>query len=290
MTVLDNTTTTEDIDYALDVEMLQNFNQDMDQLQEFLGIVSPEVMAAGTALYQYTIDGALDETERAEGDEVPLSKYTLTKGDAIELAPKAYRKLTTAEAVLKSGYERAVVRTDTKMLNDVRGSILADLFGYLANGTGEASGTSFQDALAQTDAVLADAMEENNDAPGTIVHFVNRFDIADYLGKATVSTQTAFGMTYIQSFLGIDNIFVTSKVDEGTIYATPAENLHLYGIDFGALSQAGLSYTTYDGSLIGVNHEPAYDRVSAQTHVLSGATIIAEILDYIVKGTVAEEA
>ena len=102
MTVLTNTTTTDDIEYALDVEMITNFNQDVDKLSEFRGIVSPEVLAAGTALYQYTVSGELDATARAEGDEVALSKYTLVKGDAVELELKAYRKLTSAEAILRS--------------------------------------------------------------------------------------------------------------------------------------------------------------------------------------------
>ena len=158
MTVLTNTTTTDDIEYALDVEMITNFNQDVDKLAELLGIVSPEVLHAGTALYQYTVSGSLDTTERAEGDEVALSKYTLAKGDAIELAPTAYRKLTTAEAVLRSGYEPAVLRTDKKMLQDVRAAIMTDFFGYLANGTGEATGTTFQMALAQAEKCLVEAM------------------------------------------------------------------------------------------------------------------------------------
>ena len=288
MAVLTNTTTTEDIDYALDVEMITNFNQDVDKLAELLGIVSPEVLHAGTALYQYTVSGSLDTTERAEGDEVALSKYTLTKGDAIELSPTAYRKLTTAEAVLRSGYEPAVLRTDKKMLQDVRAAIMDGFFGYLANGTGSATGTTLQMALAQADAVLSATMEANSDSSERVIHFVNTYDVADYLGSATVSTQTAFGMTYIENFLGITDIFVTSKVDQGTLYAVPTENLHLYGADFSELSSAGLGYTTYDGSLIGVNHEADYSRVSCITNVLSGALLLAEITDYIVISTIAE--
>lgn len=290
MAVLDNTITTDDVNYSLDVELIQNFNQDVDVLENILGIVSPEVVAAGTALYQLTVDGELDATEHEEGDEVALSKYTVTKGDAITVAPKPYRKLTSAETILQSGYEAAVLKTDQKMLAHVRSDIMSDFYTYLANGTGEASGTSLQAALAQADAELYDTLENNADATSRAIHFVNRFDIADYLGQATITTQDAFGMSYIQNFLGLSDVIVSSKVPSGTIYVTPAENLHLYGIDFGSLSQAGLDYTVYDGSLIGVQHTGAYDRFSGETHVVSGAKLFAEVLDYIVVGTIATEA
>ena len=58
----------------------------------------------------------------------------------------------------------------------------------------------------------------------------------------------------------------------------------------GALGQAGLSYNVQAGSLIGVAHEAAYDRVSAETHVVTGATLFPEVVDYIVKGTVEAAA
>lgn len=290
MAVLDNTITTDDVNYSLDIELIQNFNSDVDVLENILGIVSPEVVAAGTALYPLTIDGALDTTEREEGDEVPLSHYTVTKGDPVTVAPKAYRKLTTAEAILQSGYEAAVLKTDQKMLSNVRADIMADFFDQLAEGTGTASGTKLQDTLANVDATLYDALEENADATSRIIHFVNRFDIAEYLGEATIVTQNAFGMSYIEGFLGLTDIIVSSKVPQGTVYAVPAENLHLYGIDFGALSQAGLDYTVYDGSLIGVQHTGAYDRFSGETHMASGAKLFAEYLSYIVVGTIATEA
>lgn len=290
MAVTPNTTVAEDIEYALDVEMAKNFNQEYDQLADVLGIVSPEVIAAGTAMYQYVVTGALNDAVVPEGDEVPLSKYTVDKTPIGEIEIKPYRKLTTAQAVLKSGYVNAIVRTDAKMVKDIRADIIAKFFAFLANGTGTATGETLQAVLAQADAKLDDAMEANGDKADRIVHFVNRFDIADYLAKAEVTLQNVFGMSYLKSFLGVNEIFVTSKVPKGTVYVTPAENIHMYGIDFGALSQAGLSYTSYEGSLIGVNHQAQYNRVSAETNVVTGSTLLAEITNYIVKATIAPGA
>lgn len=290
MAVITNTTVAEDIEHALDVEMAKNFNQEYDQLADVLGIVSPEVIAAGTAMYQYVVTGALNDAVVPEGDEVPLSKYTVDKTPIGEIEIKPYRKLTTAQAVLKSGYVNSIVRTDAKMVKDIRADIIAKFFAFLANGTGTATGETLQAVLAQADAKLDDAMEANGDKADRIVHFVNRFDIADYLAKAEVTLQNVFGMSYLKSFLGVNEIFVTSKVPKGTVYVTPAENIHMYGIDFGALSQAGLSYTSYEGSLIGVNHQAQYNRVSAETNVVTGSTLLAEITNYIVKATIAPGA
>ncbi|MCI9129347.1 MAG: hypothetical protein HFJ65_03385 [Eggerthellaceae bacterium] len=281
-----NTITTTDVDRALDIEMLTRFNHDTTRLLELLGIFGTETVAAGTALYQYKVTGELNTDERAEGEIVPLSNFKAKKGDPITVNVDFYRKSTTAEAILKSGYENACVKTDDKMLTKVRGKIMSDFFTYLANGTSTATGKNLQAALAKADATLADKLESNDDAAETLIHFVNRFDIADYLAEANVSTQTAYGMTYIQSFLGVDNIFVTSKVPQGTVYVTPSENIHIYGVDFGALDSAGLTYSTLDGSLIGTAHTAEHDCASAMTHVAVGAKMLAEVLDYIVKATI----
>ena len=97
-------------------------------------------------------------------------------------------------------------------------------------------------------------------------------------------------MTYIQNFLGVQNIFVTNKVTSGTAYATSAANIHAYGIDFAELSQGGLVYQTESNGLIGVAHKGAYDHASAETNVMTGLQLIAENLDYIGKFTFTPDA
>lgn len=286
MAVLDNTVLAANIAAAQDIEMLQNFNGDADRLAEILGIFSPEVVAAGTTMYQYSVTGTLSATSVAEGDEVPLSEYEVEKTPVATITVKPYRKLTTAQAILKGGYENAIAKTDRKMLSQVRAGIISDFFTFLGKGTGTATGAGLQAAFAQADAKLRDTMETNGDAADALVHFVNPFDIADYLAGADVTVQTVFGMQYLQSFMGVENIFITNKVTKGTMYVTPIENIHIYAVDFAALGTAGLEYAVQDGSLIGVHHTPAYNRTSAETYVLTGALMIAEIKDYIVKATI----
>ena len=288
MTALANTITAADIAKSQDIEMLTNFNDELNRLTEILGLFDPEIVAAGTAMFQYTVTGSLNTTPVTEGDEVPLSKYTVTPTQLDPITIKPYRKLTTAQAILKGGYENAIAKTDKKMIGQVRSGILTDFFTFLGNGTGTATGAGLQATLAQVTAKIQDETEKNDDFSGSIVYFVNPYDIADYLASAQVTTQTVFGMTYIQSFLGVENIMVTNKVTAKTVYATPVENIHIYGIDFSTLGDAGLAYTTQDGSLIGVHHEGAYNRTSSETYVLSGALFLPEYKNYIVKGTITD--
>lgn len=234
-------------------------------------------------------------TGYVEGDEVSLSKYALEKHPIGEFQVIPYRRLTTAQAIMKGGFENAVLRQDRRMVQDIRGGILERFFTTLGDSATFVSDASYADqplqaALEYTDATLLGAMEDNKDSTDRIVHFVNRFDIAEYLANATITTQTAFGMTYLESFLGVTDIFVTNRVGKGTIIATPAENIHLYGLDYGELATAGLSYTVSDSGLIGVHHEAAYDRASCETHAMVGCSLVPEISTYIVGNTVVRSA
>ncbi|MGR1083945.1 hypothetical protein ACUYFE_07955 [Olegusella massiliensis] len=289
------------INYGLTREFIANFNQDVNQLMELLGIVTPETVGAGYGLVQHKVTGELNNAKDAngssgtayvEGDLVSLSKYTMTEVPVGKVKLRPYRKVTSAQAIVEHGHIPAVVRTDNKMLGDVRDDIIKQFFTFLGNGTGTATGKTLQAAFAYAEAKLQDTLEANHDngMTGRIVHFVNRTDVADYLANAQVSTQTAFGMTYLQDFLGIQNVFVTNKVPAKTIYATPSENLHMYAPEFAELSSAGLTYEVSDGGLLGVYHQPLHDHVSVETDILTGATLFAEVTDYIVKGTIAPGA
>lgn len=225
-----------------------------------------------------------------EGTEVALSKYTVTKTPIGDLSPIPYRKMTTAKAILQDGYDAAVLKTDQKMVSQIRAQLIAQFFSFLDNGTGApAAGltvNTLQKALVYADTALENAMETNGDQEdGAFVHFISRNGAADYLAGADITTQTLFGLTYLENFLGVERVFLTNKIPDNTVYVTPASNIHAYGIDFGELADGGLVYQVESNGLIGVAHKGAYDYASAETNVMTGLHLIPEVLDYIVKAT-----
>lgn len=287
------------INASLDQEFVANFRQQYDRLAEILGLFGVTTKTAGTTLKQFTVSGELNNaagadsssgTAYVEGDLVALSKYTLTPKPVGEMKLVPYRKQTTGQAIVENGYENAVLREDAKMLNNVRGQVIGDFFKFLANGTGSATGKTLQAVLAASEATLGDALENNGDASSRVIHFLNRMDVYSMLGEKDITTQTVFGMNYFQSFLGITDVFVSSKVPSNTVYTMPVENVHPFGLDFGSLADAGIDYTTDGSGIIGVSHTPAIDHVSVDTNVACGLTLVPEITDYIVKGTVAASA
>lgn len=309
MTVPNNITTTNDIDAALSQELVLNFQQDYDKLAEILGIFNVETMAAGTALFALLVHGELNNNAPSEqhpeygssgsgyveGDLVALSKYTAQKEfvDVVKIRP--YRKMTSADAILANGYERAVLRTDKQMLSQVRRAIISDFIDWYSDNstayapTGGIAG--LQEAIASTGAYLMAEMENNGDATDApLVYFVNRMDVAAYLANANITTQTAFGMTYMQDFLGAQNVLATTLVSSGNIYVTSSDNIHAYGVDFGELSRGGLNYVTDASGLIGVAHRGAYDHVSAETNIASGLSLFPEVADYNIKATFTPDA
>lgn len=298
-----NTTDSTAINAALDQEFIANFQGEYDRLAEILGIFKPEVMHAGQTLEMIKITGTLNDAKNqdssassgaayVEGDEVALSKYNVAKEPVGTVDVMPYRKRTTAQAILKSGYVPAVLGTDKKMLSHTRIATMNRFFEFLKTGTGtvddKAVVTGVQSSLAYGEATLQDTLEDAGEATSDFAHFVNRQDTAAYLANASITTQTLYGMTYVEDFLGVKNVFITNQVEAGTTFTTPMENIHIFGLDFSSLDSAGLSYATQSDGLIGVAHTPAYDHVSVETHVLNGMLLFPENKDFIVKATLTK--
>lgn len=297
MAVHYNTAKQTDVVKALNAELIENFTGMYDRLAELIGLFGVETIAAGTAIVQKSITGSLLNTTTAEGssgtayiegDFVARSKYGVAENVIGKASIVPYAKQTTGDAILKAGFENAILRTDRKAVQHVRDDLMTAFFTFMANGTSTASGNGLQAALAYTSAKLGDVLEAAHESGGDPVYFVNRQDAAAYLASANITTQEAFGMDYLETFLGVRNVLLTNKVSSGTVYATPVENIHVFGIDFGALDTAGLSYDTDDNGLIGVAHEGEYDYVSAVTHIARGALFVPENTDFIVKATISE--
>jgi hypothetical protein len=274
-----------DLAKAREIEFTYNFSEGVRKLMEALGVTRKIAKQAGTVLKAYKAVGTLESGEVPEGDVIPLSKYSTEPVTFGELTLKKWRKATSAEAIVERGYDQAVEMTTDRMLRDVQKAIRADLFSFLATGTGEASGVDLQSALAQAWGQLQVKYEDD---AIQAVYFVNPLDIADYLGAAQITTQTAFGMTYVEDFLGLGTVIMNASVPTGKIYATAKENIVLYYIPVnGADLGEAFDFTTDETGYIGIHETPDYTNMTASDTVVNGMVFFAERIDGVVVGTIS---
>ena len=274
-----------DLVKAREIEFVTLFGESINKLVEALGVTRKIPKQAGYTLKAYKATGTLQAGTVAEGDLIPLSKYQTEAVSYAEIVLKKWRKATSAEAIIEKGYDQAVQMTTDRMLKDVQKGIRTDFFTFLATGTGTATGATFQAALAQAWGQLQVLFEDDSIEA---IYFMNPLDVADYLATAQITTQTAFGMTYVENFLGLGTVIFDSKVPEGTIYATAKDNIVLYYVPVnGADLGNAFSFTADQTGLIGIHEEADYKHMTAEDTVMSGVVLFAERLDGIVKSTIA---
>jgi hypothetical protein len=264
------------------------FTGSLRKFIEALGVTRKIAVQEGATLKQLKVTGTLESGNVAEGELIPLSKYETDEVPVGEVKLNKWRKGTSAEAILKGGYDQAVGATTDKMLKDIQKGIRKSLFDFMATGTGEASGATLQPALANAWGKLAVLFED--DAVET-VYFLNPLDVADYLGTATIDMQTVFGMNYVENFLGLGTVFFNSSVPKGKFYATAKENIVTYFIDIanGEIGDA-FGLTADETGYIGINEYPDKDTARVIDLVMSGVTFFPERVDGIVVGTIGAGA
>ena len=277
-----------DLVRAREVEFVNIFSENIKKLVEALGVTRKIPKQAGYTLKSYKATGTLVDGKVAEGETIPLSKYQTVAVPYEEITLKKWRKATSAEAIISGGYDQAVQMTTDRMLLDVQKGIRSDFFTFLGTGTGTAPGEGFQVALAQAWGQLQVKFEDDSIEA---VYFMNPLDVADYLAKAPITLQTAFGMTYVENFLNLGTVIFDSKVPQKTIYATAKDNIVLYYIPVnGADLGEAFDFTSDQTGLIGIHETPDYTNMTASDTVVSGIVLFAERLDGIIKSTITAEA
>ena len=283
-----NVITTSDMVRAREIDLVYQFTH--NSLQKFiqaLGVTRKIAQPAGTTLYTYKTTGTLEDGIVPEGEVIPLSHYAREKEQVGEIVLKKWRKATTAEAIQKSGRAEAVAETDRALISDIQKGIRSDFFTNLATfaaaGTA-ATGTDLQSTLA---AVWGKLQVLFKDDTAQAVYFINPEDAATYLGAATITTQTAFGMNYIEDFLGLGTVFITSRVTKGNVIATAKENIILYYIAMnGGDLPLEFDLTADELGYIGTKAFITNERMQTEMLAASGTQFLVEYADGVVLGEI----
>ena len=273
-----------DLAKVRDVDFTERFVAGVDTLMEMLGVTRKIEKKAGEVLKAYKVTGTLESGVVAEGEIIPLSKYSTTYEPVGEAVLKKWRKKTTAEAISEKGFNQAVNDTNNKMLKDIQKGVRSGFVGFLATGTGKANGASFQSAIAQAWGQMQVLFE---DTAVETVHFINPLDVADYLATAEISTQTAFGMTYIKNFLGMGTAVLASDVPKGKIYTTAVDNIVMYYIPVTSSDMAqAFNLTADETGLIGIHTGAVYEDLTSETVAACGVGLFAERIDGVVVSSI----
>ena len=288
-----------DLAPEITIDYTNRFATGIHKLQRLLGITALMPVAAGGTIktYKYTTD--IKDGNVAEGEYIPLSKVSKTLDQTYNLELQKWRRNTTAEAIQSRGRSAAINDTDSRFIAALQNKVKDDLFAAVTGTTKtSADGANLQQALANMWGALTQIFEDydgfadpdDGEADGRFVFFVNPLDVAEYLGQASITTQTAFGMSYIKNFLGLGNTFTTAKVTKGTVFGTAAQNLNIAYVPAtgGDLAQT-FGLTGDPTGLIGMTHGASTTNASIDTLAMGGWKIFPEISDAVLKGTISPQ-
>lgn len=269
-----------------ELDFAQLFGENVQNLLKMLGVTRKIPVTAGTALKVLKVTGTLQSGSVAEGEIIPLSQYATTYTTVAEASLSKWRKATTAEAIIKGGYDQAVNDTNKKMILDIQKGIRSQFVSFLATGQATATGTNLQKALANAWGKLQ-VLFEDDDIQS--VYFVNPMDVSDYLGNASITVQEAFGMSYIENFLGLGTVIMTGAISQGTFYATATDNIVAYYINVAEANGLGDAFgftTDAETGMVGIHEDGNYARMQEETVAVCGITLFAERLDGVIVGEI----
>ena len=274
-----------------EVDFVTSFGNDLSALTEVLGIAQPIRKANGTQLVGKTVTGTLESGEVPEGEEIPFSQFSVAPVSYDTISVRKYAKALTLETVIENGVETSVGMTDEEFKQQLIDVILADMYNALLAGTLTSEESTFQMAVSMAVGRVKDKFKKMHKAATGVAVFVNTLDVYSYLGGAQITVQTAFGMDYVEKFLGADIVFFSSEVPQGRVIATPVNNMKVYYVDPGdsEFAQIGLAYTADpEVPYIGFHTEGNYRRAQSEDYAIMGIKIFFEYVDAVAVVTISD--
>lgn len=275
-----------DLKYPITIDVTNKFQENISKLLEMLGVTRKISVSEGMTLKTYAgYNVTLADGKVPEGEVIPLSKVERKTHSEKTIELKKYRKATTGEDIQMYGSNEAVTNTDNALVRQLQKKIRTDFVTALKTGTGtqDALGAGLQGALASAWGKLQVLFEDYGSERAIV--FANSLDVAEYIAKAGITTQTAFGLTYLVDFTGTV-IISTNDVDKGTIWATVPENIIFAYINPNNSELAKEFNLSGDPTgYIGMNHFQENTTLTIQTLLVSGMLMYPERIDGIVKVT-----
>ena len=276
---------------AREIDFVTSFGKNLQVLLDILGITRMIRKENGSVLKTKKVKGTLQSGDVPEGDEIPLSQYTVEEQIFDTIKIEKYRKSVSLEAIAERGYDAAVQSTDEEFKSDLTNVVSDRFYAQLKAGSLVGHESTWQMAFAMAIGKVVNKFQEMKRTATGISVWVNTLDVYKYLGAADITVQTAFGFKYMKNFMGADVVFMSSQIPEGVVIATPLNNIAAYYVDPGdsEFVKAGLQYTTDSTTgFIGFHVQGTYERAISDMFAIMGLRLFCEYLDAIAYISVGE--
>lgn len=277
-------TASTDIAPEKSIDHVNRFGNGIRALMQVLGITEMQELRDGDAvkIYKYTTAGGGDQS--AEGEVIPLTQVKRTLAQTIKVTTKLYRKLTSIQA-LNANREVALEGTDNALLRKAQKAVKTAFYTVLATGTGTATaGATLQAAIANAWAALVAAFDDEDVTP---IVFLNNEDVATYLGAASITTQSAMGISYVENFMGLSTAIISPSITKGSVIMTAKENLFGCYIGQGSESADAMGMTYDETGLVGMTHAVNTERGGVETLLASFVGFYPEDLAGVIVGSIS---
>ena len=268
---------------AREIDFVTRFGMSWQALQEILGVVDPIPKQSGTILKSYTATVTLADGDVDPGCVIPYSKSAVTGITHDDVSIEKWAKAATIEEISEYGAVNAVQRSDEALMNELQNKVISDFVTFIEDDTYAMTATvaTFQKAVAKAIGKVRHKFASMRKPVSKFVVMVNDEDAYDYLGDADITVQTAFGISYLESFMGA-TLILSPDITSGTVVATAAENVVFYYVDpqDSDFVKAGLEYRT-DGvtNLVGIHVQGNYGTAVGETFAIMGLKMWAEYAD-----------
>lgn len=269
--------------HAQEINAVAKFQSDLHNLLALLGKEDVQIVAPGTAFKIHKSSGTLSNTAVAEKALIPDSNIAMDDGTVVEISFAKYRNLVSIEKIAKIGYTSAVGGANASLIKQAQAKVRQSIIAATnVTGVGTATAATFKAKLAKGAAYVAKKFEDEVFTP---IHFVNTDDAYDYLGGADITVQNAFGISYIENFMGLGTVILDSNVTAGTVYSTACENIDVVAANCTMID--GMEMTADESGLMAVHVSPKYENGAIETVVYSGVTALPVFADRVCKVTTA---
>ncbi len=287
MTKDNNVITSADL-VAQSIDFVEQFSDNVNTLLTAMGRVRLHPMANGSVIKTYKTD-VTEAANRTvdEGETIPLTKVTRAVDKTYELLlTDKIRKVTSFEAIQRDGFSQAVTYTDSKVLSIAQKNAKKDFFDTLnSKSTTSTKGEGLQMAISTGLGKLT-GLFEDVDNVGTVIAFANPDDVYAYLGGTQITTQNTFGMKYLQNFLNVDVVFLTTAIPAGKVVMTVNNNINFYYVDMRGDAGRTFGMQVDQSGLIGMKHSQVDESLTYQSVATGGWLMLPERTDGIVTATI----